>query len=189
MESTGYCGAFARAHRGLIFPSAMARTPPATIAKGFAFSSFLYRYRNLVERFFGRLKNARGLAAIKLFCTRLWIAANESGSDRDSPDIDRSEQFPLSRGRKVKRAIGPQVVLKFVLESKSKSCGYWSALDSWGKPWRAFACLRREKRKPLAREANWIHKMNWPGSVVALPGRIENPGLQPASHSTMPHHR
>jgi len=58
--------------------------------KGLAFSSFLYRYRNLVERFFGKLKNARGLAtrydkradnflaAIKLFCTRLWIAANES---------------------------------------------------------------------------------------------------------------
>jgi transposase len=58
--------------------------------KGFAFSSFLYRYRNLVERFFGKLKHARGLAtrydkradnflaAIKLFCTRLWIAANES---------------------------------------------------------------------------------------------------------------
>ena len=58
--------------------------------KSFAFSSFLYRYRNLVERFFGKLKNARGLAtrydkrsdnflaAIKLFCTRLWIAANES---------------------------------------------------------------------------------------------------------------
>lgn len=58
--------------------------------KSFAFSSFLYRYRNLVERFFGKLKHARGLAtrydkrsdnflaAIKLFCTRLWIAANES---------------------------------------------------------------------------------------------------------------
>ena len=58
--------------------------------KSFAFSSFLYRYRNLVERFFGKLKNARGLAtrydkrsdnflaAIKLFCIRLWIAANES---------------------------------------------------------------------------------------------------------------
>ena len=60
--------------------------------KGFAFSNFLYRYRNLVERFFGKLKNARGLAtrynkqsdnflaAIKIFCTRLWIAANESTS-------------------------------------------------------------------------------------------------------------
>ncbi len=58
--------------------------------KGFAFSAFLYRYRNLIERFFGKLKHARGLAtrydkradnflaAIKLFCTRLWIAANES---------------------------------------------------------------------------------------------------------------
>ena len=58
--------------------------------KSFAFSSFLYRDRNLVERFFGKLKNARGLAtrydkrsdnflaAIKLFCARLWIAANES---------------------------------------------------------------------------------------------------------------
>ena len=58
--------------------------------KGFAFSPFLYRYRNLVERFFGKLKHARGLAtrydkradnflaAIKLFCARLWIAANES---------------------------------------------------------------------------------------------------------------
>jgi transposase len=58
--------------------------------KGFAFSSFLYRYRNLVERFFGKLKNTSGfatrydkrsdncLAAIKLFYIRLWIAANES---------------------------------------------------------------------------------------------------------------
>ena len=58
--------------------------------KGFAFSKFLYRYCNLIERFFGKLKHARGLAtrydkradnflaAIKLFCTRLWIAANES---------------------------------------------------------------------------------------------------------------
>lgn len=58
--------------------------------KGFAFSGFLYRYRNLVERFFEKLKNAKGLATrydkradnflatIKLFCTRLWITANES---------------------------------------------------------------------------------------------------------------
>ena len=30
--------------------------------KGFAFSAFLYRYRNLIERFFGKLKHARGLA-------------------------------------------------------------------------------------------------------------------------------
>ena len=56
----------------------------------FAFSAFLYRYRNLIERFFGKIKHARGLAtrydkradnflaAIKLFSTRLWINANES---------------------------------------------------------------------------------------------------------------
>jgi transposase len=58
--------------------------------KSFAFSPFLYRYRNLIERFFGKLKHARGLAtrydkradnflaAIMLFSTRLWIRANES---------------------------------------------------------------------------------------------------------------
>lgn len=55
-----------------------------------AFSTFLYRYRNMVERFFGKLKHARGiatrydkradnyLAAIKLFCVRLWLRHNES---------------------------------------------------------------------------------------------------------------
>jgi transposase len=53
--------------------------------RSFPFSTFLYRHRNLVERFFGKLKNARGLAtrydkradnflaAIKLFATRIWI--------------------------------------------------------------------------------------------------------------------
>ena len=58
--------------------------------KTFAFSSFLYRYRNLVERFFNRLKEARGiatrydkradnyLAAIKLFSVRLWLRRYES---------------------------------------------------------------------------------------------------------------
>ncbi|WP_152568106.1 transposase, partial [Sphingopyxis sp. LC81] len=58
--------------------------------QSFAFSSFLYRYRNLVERFFGKIKNARGLAtrydkradnflaAVKLFAARLWINAYES---------------------------------------------------------------------------------------------------------------
>lgn len=56
----------------------------------FAFSAFLYRYRNLVERFFGKLKNARGLAtrydkradnflaALKLFSARIWIRSYES---------------------------------------------------------------------------------------------------------------
>ncbi|ALC12017.1 transposase [Sphingopyxis sp. 113P3] len=58
--------------------------------QGFVFSTFLYRYRNLIERFFGKLKHARGLAtrydkradnflaAIKLFSARLWINAYES---------------------------------------------------------------------------------------------------------------
>ncbi|MFZ0850419.1 MAG: IS5 family transposase [Hyphomicrobiaceae bacterium] len=58
--------------------------------KSFTFSAFLYRYRNLIERFFGKIKHARGLAtryekladnflaAIELFSTRLWIAANRS---------------------------------------------------------------------------------------------------------------
>lgn len=30
--------------------------------KGFAFSASLYRYHNLIERSFGKLKHARGLA-------------------------------------------------------------------------------------------------------------------------------
>ena len=54
------------------------------------FDRHLYRARNLVERFFARLKHFRRiatrydkradnfLAAAKLFSTRLWIAANES---------------------------------------------------------------------------------------------------------------
>lgn len=64
--------------------------PKSNRKKSFAFSAFLYRYRNLIERFFGKIKHARGLAtrydkradnflaAVKLFSTRLWIAANES---------------------------------------------------------------------------------------------------------------
>jgi hypothetical protein len=53
----------------------------------FAFSSYLYRQRNLVEPFFNRIKQFRGiatrydkdpaslLAAIKLICVRLWCNA------------------------------------------------------------------------------------------------------------------
>ena len=60
--------------------------------RSFPFSAFLYRYRNLIERFFGKLKNARGLAtrydkradnflaAIKLFSTRIWIKSYESAA-------------------------------------------------------------------------------------------------------------
>jgi len=53
----------------------------------FAFQSWLYKQRNLVERFFNRIKQFRGiatrydkdaanfLAAIKLICVRIWCAA------------------------------------------------------------------------------------------------------------------
>jgi len=55
-----------------------------------AFSAFLYRYRNLVERFFNKLKHFRAvatrydkdpdnyLASVKLASVRIWIRANES---------------------------------------------------------------------------------------------------------------
>ena len=55
--------------------------------KRFAFSPWLYRQRNLVERFFNHLKQFRGiatrydkhaanyLAAVKLICVRLWCRA------------------------------------------------------------------------------------------------------------------
>jgi transposase len=57
-----------------------------------AFSGFLYRYRNLVERFFNKLKHFRAiatrfekhdanyLALVKLAAARIWIGANESVS-------------------------------------------------------------------------------------------------------------
>jgi transposase len=56
------------------------------------FSSFLYRYRNLVERFFNKLKHFRAvatryekhaanyLALVKLAATRIWLRAYESVS-------------------------------------------------------------------------------------------------------------
>jgi transposase len=59
----------------------------------FSFSRWVYRQRNLVERFFNRIKQMRGLAtrydrradnhlaALKLAATRIWVAsANESVS-------------------------------------------------------------------------------------------------------------
>ncbi len=68
-----------------------ANIPPKSNRKGsFVFSAFLYRYRNLVERFFNKLKQFRGiatrydknpdnfLAAIKLVSTRIWIRSYES---------------------------------------------------------------------------------------------------------------
>lgn len=59
--------------------------PKRNRRQGFAFSAILYRYRNLIERFFGKIKYVRGLvagynkradnflAATKLFSARLWI--------------------------------------------------------------------------------------------------------------------
>ncbi len=55
-----------------------------------AFSSFLYRYRNLVERFFNKLKHYRAvatrydkrddnfLASVQLASIRIWLRHNES---------------------------------------------------------------------------------------------------------------
>lgn len=55
-----------------------------------AFSGFLYRYRNLVERFFSKLKHFRAvatrydkradnyLASVKLAAIRIWLRFNES---------------------------------------------------------------------------------------------------------------
>ena len=55
-----------------------------------AFSAHLYRYRNLVERFFNKLKHFRGvatrydkrddnyLAGVKLASVRIWMRFNES---------------------------------------------------------------------------------------------------------------
>lgn len=66
-----------------IKPIARRRDPPA-------FSAFLYRYRNLVERFFNKLKHYRAiatryekhaanyLAAVKLAAIRIWLRHNES---------------------------------------------------------------------------------------------------------------
>ena len=64
---------------------AWANIPPKSNRKGsFAFSGWVYRQRNLVERFFNRIKHFRGvatrydkdpanfLAAVKLVAARIW---------------------------------------------------------------------------------------------------------------------
>ncbi len=64
---------------------AWANIPPKTNRKGtFAFSRWVYRQRNLVERFFNRIKQFRGIAtrydkrpenymaALKLVAARIW---------------------------------------------------------------------------------------------------------------------
>ena len=57
-----------------------------------AFSAFLYRYRNQVERFFNKLKQFRAvatrydkrddnfLASVQLASIRIWVRQNESGA-------------------------------------------------------------------------------------------------------------
>ncbi|WP_303832141.1 IS5 family transposase [Asticcacaulis taihuensis] len=67
---------------------AWANIPPKANRKGsFAFCGWVYRQRNLVERFFNKLKQFRGiatrydknplnfLAAVKIVATRIWIKA------------------------------------------------------------------------------------------------------------------
>lgn len=67
---------------------AFANVPPrVTRTRTFAFSRWLYRQRNQVERFFNRIKQMRGLAtrydrrpdnfqaALKLVAARIWINA------------------------------------------------------------------------------------------------------------------
>ena len=74
---------------------AWANIPPRSIRKGsFAFSSWVYRQRNLVERFFNRIKQFRGLAtrydrkpenflaALQLAAIRIWLAAISSPHPR-----------------------------------------------------------------------------------------------------------
>jgi transposase len=72
---------------------AWANIPPKSNRKGsFAFSKWVYRQRNLVDRFFNKLKLFRGiatryerkaenfLAAIKLVAVGLWIKINQSAA-------------------------------------------------------------------------------------------------------------
>ena len=70
-----------------------ANIPPKRNRTGaFVFSGWLYRYRNLVERFFNKLKQFRGiatrydknpdnfLAAIKIVSARIWLRSYESAA-------------------------------------------------------------------------------------------------------------
>jgi len=70
---------------------AWANIPPKRYRKDpICFSSYLYRARNLIERFFNKIKQCRGVAArydklaakylafAKLASIRIWLRANES---------------------------------------------------------------------------------------------------------------
>jgi transposase len=76
-----------------VFGLADERVEKANRKQTFTFSQWVYRQRNLVERFFNRIKHMRGLAtrydrradnylaALKIAATRIWIASdNESAS-------------------------------------------------------------------------------------------------------------
>ena len=78
-------------HQILTARGAWANVKPMTNRRNVpAFSSFLYRYRNLVERFFNKLKHFRAvatrydknpenfLASVKLASARIWMRFNES---------------------------------------------------------------------------------------------------------------
>ena len=64
--------------------------PKTNRTRTLAFSAFLYKERNLVERFFNKLKHFRGvatrydklaenyLAGVKLASARIWMRRNES---------------------------------------------------------------------------------------------------------------
>ena len=59
--------------------------PKANRDETLAFSAFLYKERNLVERFFNKLKHFRAvatrydkLAGVKLASVRIWMRHNES---------------------------------------------------------------------------------------------------------------
>ena len=77
--------------RNLAAQGAWANVKPMPNRKNVpAFSAFLYRYRNLVERFFNKLKHFRAvatrydkdpenyLAGVKLASARIWMRFNES---------------------------------------------------------------------------------------------------------------
>ena len=70
----------------------------------FSFSRWVYRQRNLVERFFNRIKQMRGLATrydrradnylveLKLAATRIWIASANGGPLPSATSL-RSRKF------------------------------------------------------------------------------------------------
>ena len=108
---------------------AWACIPPTSRRKGgFAFSRLVCRPRNLVERFFNRLKHFRGiatrydrrpdsfLAALKLASVRTWLASNESASS--------SERQRPHRRRYRRQWIGlrhPQSALEAVMKCRMRT--------------------------------------------------------------------